>query len=93
MRSSRHRYLPPRAVLAGFAGALAAGILSVSPCAAAASKAAKEFLAVARENFNEWDYQHKGTLTREELEVDMQKPQFKGDSAVALAALKWGMQI
>ena len=94
MRSPRHRSWPPRSVvLASLTGALAAGILSASPCAAAELKAAKDFLAVVRENFNAWDYQHKGTLSREELEVDMQKPQFKGDSAVALAALKWGMQI
>lgn len=66
------------------------------PAAAAAPpkipEAAKQSLDLARANFAAWDFQHKGTLTRAEVETDMQKPEFKGDAAAALAGLKWSMQ-
>ncbi|HEY1541140.1 MAG TPA: C2 family cysteine protease [Xanthobacteraceae bacterium] len=58
--------------------------------AAVPSPAARRFLAIARANFGQWDLDHDGVLTREEIEVDMQNPSIVGDAAAALAALKLG---
>ncbi len=49
---------------------------------------AQRFFALVRENFAAFDRNHDGTLTREEIEIDMQNPRIMGDVAAALAALK-----
>jgi hypothetical protein len=56
----------------------------------ALSPAAQRFLAIVRANFAQWDLDHDGVLTREEIEIDMQNPSIVGDAAAALAALKLG---
>jgi hypothetical protein len=62
----------------------------VAPQAAALSPVAQKFLAVVRANFRQWDLNHDGVLTREEIETDMQNPRIVGEAAAALAALKIG---
>jgi hypothetical protein len=52
--------------------------------------AAQQFLAAVRANFAQWDLNHDGTLTREEIETAMQNPRYVGEAAAALAALKLG---
>jgi Calpain family cysteine protease len=49
---------------------------------------AQQFFAAVRGNFALWDRDHDGTLTREEIEIEMQDPRITGDAAAALAALK-----
>jgi hypothetical protein len=78
------------------ATALAAALLLAGAGAADAapdkiSKDARQFLDLLKANFDAWDINHDGRLTRAEVELDMQNPKIKGDSAAALAALKWGM--
>jgi len=51
---------------------------------------AQKFFAVVRVNFAQWDLNHDGRLTREEIELDMQDARIKGEAAAALAALKIG---
>ena len=51
---------------------------------------AQQFFATVRANFAQWDLNHDGTLTREEIELVMQNPRVVGDAAAALAALKLG---
>ena len=60
------------------------------PHAVALSPAAQHFLVAVRANFALWDLNHDGTLTREEIETDMQNPRIVGEAAAALAALKLG---
>jgi hypothetical protein len=57
---------------------------------AALSPVAQKFLATVRANFGQWDLDHDGVLTREEIEIDMQNPRIVGEAAAALAALKLG---
>jgi hypothetical protein len=52
--------------------------------------AAQHFFAAVRANFAQWDLNHDGRLTREEIELDMQNPRITGEAAAALAALKIG---
>ena len=54
------------------------------------SPIAQQFFAAARADFAQWDLDHDGKLTREEIELAMQNPRFVGDAAAALAALKLG---
>jgi hypothetical protein len=61
-----------------------------APHAIALSPAAQHFLAAVRANFAQWDLDHDGVLTREEIETDMQNPRIVGEAAAALAALKLG---
>ncbi len=61
-----------------------------APRAVALSPAAQRFLAAVRANFAQWDINHDGVLSREEIEIDMQNPRIVGDAAAALAALKLG---
>jgi hypothetical protein len=51
---------------------------------------AQRFFAAVRANFAQWDLNHDGRLTREEIEIDMQDARIKGEAAAALAALKIG---
>ena len=51
---------------------------------------AQKFFAAVRANFAQWDLNHDGRLTREEIEIDMQDARIKGEAAAALAALKIG---
>ena len=51
---------------------------------------AQKFLAAVRTNFSQWDLDHDGRLTREEIELDMQDARITGEAAAALAALKIG---
>jgi len=60
------------------------------PRAATLSPAARHFLAAVRANFAQWDINHDGVLSREEIETDMQNPRIVGEAAAALAALKLG---
>ena len=60
------------------------------PHAVALPPAAQKFLAIVRANFAQWDLDHDGVLTREEIEINMQNPRFVGDAAAVLAALKLG---
>jgi hypothetical protein len=60
------------------------------PRAVGLSPAAQHFFAAVRTNFAQWDVDHDGVLTREEIEIDMQDPRIVGDDAAALAALKLG---
>jgi len=61
-----------------------------APRAATLRPVAQQFLATVRANFAQWDLNHDGRLTREEIELDMQNPRFTGDAAAALASLKIG---
>ena len=61
-----------------------------APQPAALSPVAQKFLAAVRANFPQWDLNHDGVLTREEIEIDMQNPRIVGEAAAALAALKIG---
>jgi len=61
-----------------------------APQAATLSPVAQKFLATVRANFHQWDLNHDGVLTREEIEIDMQNPRIVGEAAAALAALKLG---
>ena len=63
---------------------------AAAPQAAAPSPVAQKFLATVRANFRQWDLNHDGVLTREEIEIDMQNPRIVGEAAAALAALKLG---
>jgi hypothetical protein len=84
------------ASVAGLILAFTAFLGSLTPNAAAQSPAAtnpvpplaQQFFAALRKNFNAWDINRDGRLTREEIEIDMQKPRITGDAAAALAALK-----
>jgi hypothetical protein len=51
---------------------------------------AQKFFAAVRANFAQWDLNHDGRLTREEIELDMQDARITGEAAAALAALKIG---
>jgi hypothetical protein len=51
---------------------------------------AQKFFAAVRANFAQWDLNHDGRLTREEIELDMQNARITGEAAAALAALKIG---
>jgi hypothetical protein len=66
------------------------GPQAAAPQAAALSPVAQKFLATVRANFPQWDLDHDGVLTREEIEIDMQNPRIVGEAAAALAALKIG---
>src|SRR5262249_46682173 len=61
-----------------------------APRAATLRPVAQQFLATVRANFAQWDLNHDGRLTREEIALDMQNPHFTGDAAAALASLKIG---
>jgi len=59
-----------------------------APRVASLPPVAKQFLAAVRANFSQWDRNHDGVLTREEIELDMQDARITGEAAAALAALK-----
>lgn len=63
---------------------------AVAPQPVTLSPRAQQFLAAVRLDFNAFDRNHDGMLTREEIEVDMQDPRITGQAAAALAALKVG---
>jgi len=75
---------------------VAIGLLVASSALAApapkVSDDIRQFLDVVRANFTAWDFEHKGQLTKAEIEKDMQNPAFKGDAAAALAGMKWGLE-
>ncbi|HLY56982.1 MAG TPA: C2 family cysteine protease [Stellaceae bacterium] len=73
--------------LVALAGAL--GCIASAGAADGLSDKARNFLAVVRSNFAAWDTSHKGRLTLDEIEADMQDPGIKGDAGAALAALMW----
>jgi hypothetical protein len=74
--------------------ALLPSVASAEPAAplvpAALSSEAQQFFAAVRANFEVFDRNHDGKLTREEIEIDMQDPRLTGGAAAALAALKVG---
>jgi hypothetical protein len=70
--------------------AAAAAEPDAAPQRAALSAPAKQFFAAVRANFARFDRDHDGTLTREEIEIEMQDPRITGEAAAALAALKLG---
>jgi hypothetical protein len=79
-------------VIRAAAGAVIAANVMFCADAIAANKsapAARQFLAQVTNNFDAWDLDHDGRLTRAEIERDMQDATIKGDAAAALAALKW----
>ncbi len=53
----------------------------------------RQFVAEIRIHFASWNASHDGNLTKAEIEIAMQNPEFKGDSGATLAALKWAMQL
>jgi len=61
-----------------------------APRVASMPPAAVHFFAAVRANFSQWDINHDGRLTREEIEVAMQDARVTGEAAAALAALKIG---
>jgi hypothetical protein len=71
---------------------------SVAPAGPAAAQqapralppVAQKFFAAVRANFAQWDLNHDGRLTRDEIEIDMQDARIAGEAAAALAALKIG---
>jgi len=58
------------------------------PHAVGVSATATEFFTAVRANFDGWDLNHDGRLTREEIELEMQDRRITGVAAAALAALK-----
>jgi hypothetical protein len=74
--------------------ALLPSAVSAEPAAplvpVALSSEAQQFFAAVRANFEAFDRNHDGKLTREEIEIDMQDPRIAGSAAAALAALKVG---
>jgi hypothetical protein len=97
--SVRSRFGAALALAFGAAVALAPAIAAAqsvpapqaaAPQAAALSPVAQKFLGLVRANFGQWDLNHDGLLTREEIEIDMQNPRIVGEAAAALAALKIG---
>lgn len=75
---------------AALSSALATAEPTPSAAAAPLSSGAEQFFAAVRANFNAFDRNHDGRLTREEIEIDMQDPRITGGAAAALAALKVG---
>jgi hypothetical protein len=73
------------------AAILFSGAAAANPPADKTTKDARQFLELVKASFAQWDTDHDGRLSRVEIETDMQDPKIKGDSAAALAALKWGM--
>jgi len=61
-----------------------------APHVATLSPIAQKFFAAVRANFAQWDLNHDGRLTREEIEIAMQDARITGEAAAALAALKIG---
>lgn len=61
-----------------------------APRAVALPPIAQRFFAAARTNFAQWDLNHDGWLTREQIEIDMQNARITGETAAALAARKIG---
>jgi hypothetical protein len=105
LMSRKARSSPARRASIAFALCAIAAVLPsmasavpATPASAAATPAssealsndAKQFFAVVRANFKIFDRNHDGTLTREEIEIDMQDPRITGSAAAALAALKVG---
>src|ERR1700733_1921587 len=59
--------------------------LSQTPAAPRAlSPAAQHFLAAVRANFAQWDLNHDGVLTRDEIDLDLQNPHIVDEAAAAL---------
>ncbi len=76
----------PRGTLFGPAVAAAPEAPRLTPLPPIAQK----FFAAVRTNFSQWDLDHDGRLTREEIEIGMQDARITGEAAAALAALKIG---
>lgn len=48
----------------------------------------EKFASVLKRSFQNWDYDHDGVLTSEELDQAIQDPSIKGEQAAALSAVK-----
>ena len=82
---SHHR----RAIIVAFIGMF--WLVHVAAWAESDSKESSKptpFTSIVRANFEKWDTNHDGTLSREEVNQLLEDPTIKGDDAAALAAIK-----
>jgi hypothetical protein len=83
--------MPTKYIIRALSNCLLVFCLAVIPVAAfAEDKADVDFFNIVKKNFHQWDRKNGGTLTPEDIDLDLQDARIKGDDAAALAALKLG---